>query len=268
MSLAAQISPCNTNSDADLDLAREVMYRFFAAIFRDPRGRYSWLSVDAADLEMMRRAAEILRDELGGRQAPLGLGELPAENLDIEPVLNERSRSESELNDEYVRVFGLVTSRECPPYETEYCANEDTFFRTQQMADVAGFYQAFGLQVSADQRERPDFLPLELEFAALLLMKKRLASAGGLSSDTEHARVCDEARLAFFRDHLCWWAPSFTLGLRRKATHGIYYEAGRAFAAFLPIERGALGLAAPTLPILQPAPAEHNDSCEGCQLGG
>lgn len=268
MSLAAPISPCAADPDTALDLAREAMYRFFAAIFGDPRGSHWGLSIDAVNLDLVCQAAELLRAEFGALQVPRGPGELPADDLDVKPILAELVHPDDELINEYVRVFGLVTCRECPPYETEYCTNEDTFFRAQQMADIAGFYRAFGLQVASDLRERPDYLPLELEFEALLLMKKRQAVAVGLPSDLEHARVCDEARSKFFRDHLSWWVPSFALGLRRKATGGMYHEAGRALAAFWPLERAALGLAAPSLPILPATLDECTDECDGCRLEG
>ncbi|MEX0677370.1 MAG: molecular chaperone TorD family protein [Pirellulales bacterium] len=265
MSLA-QISPCDSNQKAALDLARESIYRFLAAVLSDPRGRHSWFSIDPANLEAVRCAAELLRNELGELRIPLGIGELPAEDLDVKPMLTELVRPDGEIIDEYVRVFGLVTCRECPPYETEYCPNDDTFYRSQQMADISGFYRAFGLQVATDLRERPDYLPLELEFEAFLLMKMRLSSALGTPLDREHAQVCGEARAAFFRDHVSWWAPTFALAVRRKATSGLYCEAARVLAAFLPLERAALDVAAPPLPILQPASDERHDECEGCSL--
>ena len=85
-----------------------------------------------------------------------------------------------------VAFFGLVLTRECPPYETEYHPSSEPFFRSQEMADVAGFYRAFGLETAQAARERPDYLGLELEFMAFLLLKKRLALAAelGLTATT------------------------------------------------------------------------------------
>lgn len=264
MSLA-EISACNAPYDPGPDLARESLYRVLAAIFGDPRGRHSWLSMNPVDLSAACAAADYLRSEAGELCIPLGMGELPVEDLDVKPLLAALNRPDGEIINEYVRVFGLVTCRECPPYETEYCPNDDTFFRSQQIADIAGFYRAFGLQVSADLRERPDYLPLELEFQAFLLMKIRSLELEPEPA-SNHVEVCREARAAFFRDHLSWWVPSFALAVRRKAQCGLYFEAARVLAALLPLERAAFGVRAPALPILQGSSDEGHHECEGCAL--
>jgi TorA maturation chaperone TorD len=162
-------------------------------------------------------------------------------------------------------VFGLVLSRECPPYETEYYPSAEPFFRAQQLADIAGFYRAFGLQTAKATPERPDHLALELEFMAFLLRKERLAwaSAEVNAAAMEQAGICAEAQQSFFRDHLAWWVPSFVMGLRRKAERGFYWAVGQILAAFMPSERPRLGVAAPRLP-LQPALIERPEEQTGC----
>jgi TorA maturation chaperone TorD len=264
MSLA-ETSPCDADHGSAPDLARESLYRFLAAIFGDPRGRHSWLAMNPLDFSAARDAADLLRGEFSELRIPLGLGELPVEDLDLRPLLAALTRPDGEIISEYVRVFGLVTCRECPPYETEYCPNDDTFYRSQQMADIAGFYRAFGLQVAADLRERPDYLPLELEFEAFLLMKIR-SSGAGVPPDSDHLDICRDARAAFFCEHLSWWAPSFALAVRRRAEDGMYFEAARVLAALLPLERAVFEVPAPALPILQPKSQEISNECEGCAL--
>ena len=134
------------------------------------------------------------------------------------------------LRAEYDRVFGLVVPKECPPYETEYHPTQETFVRSQQMADIAGFYRAFGIEPAQSSPERPDHLALELEFMAFLLTKKRLALAA-VELDPEAAEqvsICDRAQRDFFRDHLAWWVPSFAAGLRRKAGGRLLRRPGSA----------------------------------------
>ncbi len=249
-----------------LDLARETIYRFLATVFGDPRTGSWQLATDPVNLAAVGRAAELLRHEFADQRAPLGFGELPVEDFDAKSLLAELARPRDEVIAQYVRVFGLVACRECPPYETEYQKNEDIFFRSQQMADIAGFYRAFGLEPAADSRERPDYLPLELEFQAFLLMKKRLAAAGGTPSDVEHAGVCEAAHASFVREHLSWWVPSFTLAVRRKTDDGVYHAAATMLAALLPLERAVCQVPAPQLPILEPKIDEPSDECEGCAL--
>jgi TorA maturation chaperone TorD len=136
------------------------------------------------------------------------------------------------------------------------------------MADIAGFYRAFGLEPSHAWPARPDHVALELEFMAFVLLKKRLALVGeeGNPEKDEQASICEAAARSFFRDHLAWWLPSFATGLRRKEGHGFYAELGRVLAAFLPVERGRFDVPAPRLPVqvsLEPRP-EEEAGCAAC----
>ncbi|HXG09489.1 MAG TPA: molecular chaperone TorD family protein [Gemmataceae bacterium] len=251
-----------------IDLARECLYRFLAAALHPPGSKGWQLAADPESQRLASAAAELLREEALQRPAAPGFGELTADRLDLRPLLEELRRPAEELAAEYQRVFGLVFTGECPPYETEYQPNADPFFRAQQMADIAGFYRAFGLEPGRSLAERSDHLALELEFLALLLAKKRLALAED-ADGINRAAVCDEAFRAFFRDHVAWWVPSFALGLRRKTSNGLYAALAQFLAALLPTERGRLGVAAPRLP-LQAAlieRPEEQESCAGCAAG-
>jgi TorA maturation chaperone TorD len=214
---------------------------------------------------LARDAADLLRAEAVTTPQPRGLGELPPEQLDLAPLLAELDAPADELRAEHERVFGLVLSRECPPYETEYHPSSETFFRTQQLADIAGFYRAFGLETSLTEPDRPDSLALELEFMAFLLLKKRLALASMAANPNaiEDANSCDDAQRLFFRDHLAWWVPSFAMGLRRKAGQGFYAAAGQVLAALLPVERARFGVEVPRMP-LQAALIERPEEQAGC----
>ncbi len=120
---------------------------------------------------------------------------------------------------DHVRVFGYVNSLVCPPYETEYTA-EHIFMKTSQMADVAGFYQAFGLQMGEALGERPDHVVAELEFMQVLALKEALALERG---ETEHALIARRAQRLFLRDHLARWAPAFAERVVSQAGDGTFY---------------------------------------------
>src|SRR5262245_45700315 len=180
--------PAEVTSEAQaIDLARECLYRFLAAALSDPCGERWRLLLDFENQELAREAADLLRSE--ARPVPLGCGELPPEALDLRPLLLETARPLEWLRAEHDRVFGLVPARECPPYETEYHPSSETFFRSQQLADVAGFYRAFALDTSRAEPERPDHVALELEFMAFLLLKKRLALTSGAPDEDIVERV-------------------------------------------------------------------------------
>ena len=243
-----------------VDMARECLYRFLAAALDDPQAKHRGLLAHAPSNLLAADAADLLRAEWQSSPFPLGFGELSAEELDLRPLLAECTRARENLTAEYDRVFGLVPARECPPFETEYLATTEPFFRAQQLADVAGFYRAFGLEPARGRGERPDHIALELEFMAFLLAKKRLAV------DADQVVVCAEAEAAFFRDHVAWWAPSFATGLRRKAAGALYAAVGQVLAALLPVERGRFGIPPPRVPLRATLiePPEQQAGCAGC----
>lgn len=77
----------------------------------------------------------------------------------------------------------------------------------QLIADVAGFYRAFGFEARG---ERPDHLSAQLEFLALVCVQEAGARLAGLE---EQAEVCARARQAFLQDHLAW-LPSLAERIR------------------------------------------------------
>jgi TorA maturation chaperone TorD len=252
-----------TANEAALDLATEALYRFLSAALSDPRSSSWSLLFDPASHGVVEQAVDFLRGEFADHRIALGFGELPPEVLDVRHLLADADPHV--VRSDYLRVFGLVNCRECPPYETEYQPNEDTFFRAQQMADIAGFYRAFGLQLGSTARERPDHVALELEFLALLLTKKRRTRDVGRDEIERKALTdsCQQARQSFFRDHFAWWIPSFSVALRKKAENGFFEDAGRLLAALAAIERSRLGIKPPQMP-LAICQEETPEQCEGC----
>ena len=79
-----------------------------------------------------------------------------------------------DLRDDHRRVFSNVISLDCPPYETLF-GNDHVFGQSYTMGDIAGFYNAFGLQLSQDIHERLDHLSVELEFIHYLAYKESYA---------------------------------------------------------------------------------------------
>lgn len=255
--------------ESTINLACESIYRFLAAALGHPRNLEWRIVRDSRSRQFATAAADYLAQEFADRSLPLGFGELPVDELDLRPVLKSLPATDDEAAAEYKRVFGLIPCRECPPYESEYLSIEDTFFRTQQMADVAGFYRAFGLDPATASRERPDHICLELEFSALLLLKQREASARDDDESLNHVETCRQARRDFFHDHLGWWTPAFAAGLLHKAETGPYAAIARLLAAFLAVERHRHGIEPSAAP-REPNVVDVTDECDGClvQLSG
>jgi TorA maturation chaperone TorD len=164
-----------------------------------PAALYGLLSLgltppDEETLEQMRRLTVF-----GARHAAEeGLAEclleleLALDDDDLLPVLQA----------EHQALFGGAVR--CPPYEGSY--ELDPFRQGRQMADLAGFYRAFGAESSGPAAERPDHAGCELEFLSFLALRRAEAERAG---DAEHAAVCRDAEEAFLRDHLGRWFPAF-----------------------------------------------------------
>lgn len=123
-----------------------------------------------------------------------------------------------DLRDEHRRVFSNVISLDCPPYETLF-GNDHVFGQSYVMGDIAGFYSAFGLQLSPDIHERLDHLSVELEFMHYLAYKESYAI---LHDGKEKLQTVVEAEKKFVKEHIGRWVPLFSGMLKRKADFGFY----------------------------------------------
>jgi TorA maturation chaperone TorD len=140
----------------------------------------------------------------------------------------------------YRQVFGLTAiSEQCPPCEIEWEPNTDVFYRCQRLADIGGFYQAFGLQVSTRAGERLDHITAQAEFLYVLLAKEAAAQDAG---NQEGVEICRDARRKFFQEHVGWWLPAFAHVLSRVAPIGYYSQLATLIAGVSALERVALGL--------------------------
>lgn len=176
-------------------LARSDAYRMLAAALRDPDGP------EAGTVEL---------DELVAMAAQLGIS-LSSPEREAMAAIVDRDRRATE----HRRLFGHTVAHGCPPYEMEY-GPRHVFGQAQELADLAGFYAAFGLRPAASG-ERVDHLACELEFTAVLTLKEAYAVASRLD---EEALVAGQATASFLRDHLARWAPAVAALAARRAPGG------------------------------------------------
>ncbi|MCA9133120.1 MAG: molecular chaperone TorD family protein [Planctomycetales bacterium] len=255
--------------DSALPRARQALYRFAAVALLDPKyGTWALLQKLRSE-PLLASAAEVLRETATAEAEELGLGELPLAELDPEAVWRKLPPSDAALNTMYERTFGLLVSAACPPYETEYIPSKFTFQRGNTLADVSGFYRAFGLTTSLMHAERPDHIVLELEFMAFLLGREREADEQQDRALGEpRAAVCRQAQTRFLQEHLAPWATLFAKLLQRENPGGFYEAVGNFLAALIPAERSLLGVAVPQQAAQAPSQIEPLDACDGCQLHG
>lgn len=257
--------PMDAAYDAALSQARQVLYRFAALALADPRtGSWGELA-DPRCQQVARTAAALVRDEPAAIAQMLALGELPLKRLDVAGALAALPPSPDALNAEYEATFGLLVSGACPPYESEYVNSKFTFQRSQTLADVAGFYRAFGMAPSDAHPERHDHVVLELEFVALLIDLERRAADSTGPQAVQRRAVCHEAQRKFLAEHLAWWTPAFARLLERENPNGFYAAVGDFLAALIAAERAVLRLPMPTA-AMGPTTIERPEECEGCVL--
>ncbi len=114
-------------------------------------------------------------------------------------------------------------------------STDNEFQRVEMLADIMGFYNAFGVEPQGD---RPDALCCELEFMHYLIVKRtRLDGAAGAA---EKAAVCLDAERKFFVEHLAPTARSVAAGIAESPPHPFYAEAAEALVAFLDREQEQL----------------------------
>ncbi|MGQ0721528.1 MAG: TorD/DmsD family molecular chaperone [Candidatus Eiseniibacteriota bacterium] len=144
-----------------------------------------------------------------------------------ETVAAARSTGPELWSDEHSRLFEGSTA--CPPNETAFVRRD----KGAVLADVCGFYRAFGFELSPDVGEKADHAVTELEYTAMLLVMLARAREAG---DREAELVTSGGLAAFVRDHLDEWLPAFCEHLAETTT--------------LPVYRGVAGLLGETLETL------------------
>lgn len=131
-----------------------------------------------------------------------------------------RSALPAEWGRENARLFeGPIA---CPPNETAYVRRD----KGAILADLCGFYRAFGFSPTDDTGEKPDHLAVEIQFAGLLLVMLARAREAG---EDEKGDVVRGALRSFATDHLGVWMSAFCRALTETARLGVH----RALAAAL-----------------------------------
>ena len=182
-------------------LIRSHGYRLLAALLRRPYGEEGCRL--QGDLQTHERRLESLDTPWKHRLAR-GIEKLS--RLLPEIAQNEWVR-------EYEYCFGHTAHSKVSAYELEY-GGEHSRREPQELADIAAFYQAFGLQVREGAHERGDHIHVESEFMHFLTFTAGYALERG---ENDHAAICEESASRFLSDHLARWAPVFAVRLRRTA---------------------------------------------------
>lgn len=208
-----ELSETEVREHGDRALARSFIYRVLAAAFADPRPEtWAWLSN-----EEVRSAF---------RKAWLRAGAGSEEPVRFDPDGFEAYRGA------YAAAFGHSARGVCPVNEIEYqLPHVDPLFHPHRLADLAGFYRAFGMELAEDADERPDHASVELEFLCVLTAKEAWHWQHG--APEEPLQRCREAQRKFLREHAGQWMPAFARRLERLAEEPVLRAVARCTHAFI-----------------------------------
>lgn len=162
-----------------------------------------------------------------------------------------------ELRAGYAEAFGFERGGEVPLYEVSY-STKTLLTSTHDLADIAGFYRAFDLELAADGRERVDHLCCELEFCADLATREIALSR---VEDEAGVAVVRDARRSFLEDHLGRWVPRLAETVREEVDLAVYRELAGFLEAVVAHDCEGLGAEPSVFPKSPPEP--HADVLGG-----
>ena len=193
-------------SNTEAAVRRAVAYTFLAHCFAYP---------DESAVAAMQEAAQAATPFVAGT---------PLAGL---MALASTARSK-EIEADHVRLFTLSSSPDCPSFESAFFSG-DPIQQTNRMADIAGFYRAFGVDAGAPGF-RPDDICVELEFMGYLC-RKQVYAAEHLGAPRVGQTL--RAQRMFLEEHLGQWAGALGGRIAVRADHEFYREAGTALAHWI-----------------------------------
>jgi DMSO reductase family type II enzyme chaperone len=177
-------------------LSRAALFRLLAAGFAYPAAGHV--------AEMRSAFFRLARARRGGAFAPSLAGCITgAQNA-------WHAAADAALAAEYLRLFS--GSGPVSLHEAAYGDGRRMAGRPVELADISGFYHAFGLSTSDRNPDLPDHLSAELEFVSLLLLKEGQAEDLGWPAKS---RIARDAAKGFLESHLGRWVAAFARDLRR-----------------------------------------------------
>ena len=210
-------------------LARSTIYSHLAAAFAYPTEDYL-VELKSGETEAsLKMAASFFPEEKELAAAVnkfCGAIEKEVRSLDVR-----------DMEGEYNRIFSMGLM--CPHNETEFCSSH-VFMKGQELADIAGFYNAFGFKMSVEEKALVDFVGTELEFMHVVTFKEHHALGSG---EEGNAGTCREAQEKFLKGHLGAWVGAFSKILSATTHLEFFWTLGKLLDKFVSFEGRHLGVA-------------------------
>lgn len=214
-------------SEIDLAYGRAALYNALANGFQPP-----------SEENLARLLAVDAQASLKSAAATLGPNRVK-QIVRIIDALPQAGASSRDVASEYRALFGHTARGQIPPYETEY-GNEALFQQPQELGDLMGFFNAFGLKLKLEKHERPDHVSCEIEFLMFLALKEAYALE---QKDPEMLAETRKAEKLFLRDHLGRFVPTFAVQLHRENPGGFYTKLADLCLQIVAADCARLGVA-------------------------
>ncbi len=213
-------------------LARAVVYRTLSIGFQAPTD------------ERLRQVSA--REGFGVVIAALRHVDRQAGGRRLEPVVARLATMSvpgvEALAGSFTRLFGHTARGLICACETEY-GPENGFHQPQQLADISGYYLAFGLRPLAASDVRVDHIACECEFMDFLNRKEArlLANRSQWADGRETLEVTRHAARTFLRDHLGRFGRAFAIRVAAEDGDGYFGLLGRVLLGFVDVECTRVG---------------------------
>ena len=262
----APVSVAEHPAIVDHALARGVLYGALTKVLSRPN-RGTLESLTSPDgTRAISEAAHLLDSTV--REAGS-----PAETLSAAVLRLHACRTECrDLIVDYDRLFGHTARGLVCPYGTEY-GHAALFQQPQTLADIAGFYRAFGLRPSPRTEPRVDHIGVECAFMEFLSLKEAYSVEALEQPDLRDRQACLETLEAttdagrrFLREHLARFGRAFANTLVRHDQDGFFGSAGALLIAVLELECARLGVPLGP-PVLELRSTADDEVPMGCSSG-
>jgi len=227
---------------ADAALARAVVYRMLSIGFQ-PSTDARLEQLGARDqFRAVTAALEYLEGVNANRRVSLQVD--PTRLVSAAAQLASLTVPDAEtLSASFWRLFGHTTRGLICACETEY-GPDNGFHQPQQLADIAGYYLAFGLRPVLATDARADHIACECEFMDFLSRKQaHLLDRGDAGADVSEAlEVTGLAERSFLRDHLGRFGRAFAARVAAEDGDGYFGALGRLLLALVDAECARVGV--------------------------
>lgn len=237
---------------AESAFARSQLYRLLSLGFYYPREDFLSVLNNGSFIEDLKKYFSFLLAN-AAEGAAEGQEGIPQEIIEkridetmetlevIEGLINKEFKGKDlvYLQGRYIKVFSHGVAKNFPPLGTHY-GTEHTFQKSSEMGDIAGFYNAFGLETSDKEKgEALDHISIELEFMYVATFKEGHALE---NHGVDKADICVKAQKKFFKTQIGSWGPLFAKLVNKHSDDEFYKKFAILLRLFMEMEAAYLNV--------------------------